>query len=269
MRNTVRQKRVKKARVIPGFRCTFGIVVLMLSLIVLIPLASVLVYSLKISPGEFFSLLWKSNVRNAFLTSIGCSLVAAGINTVFGVIVAWTLVKYDFPGKRLMDGVIELPFALPTAVAGIALTSLTSDSGIVGSFFAGFGIKIAYTRIGITVAMIFVGIPFVVRSVQPVLEKMDNSYSEAAGVLGAKKTTIFWKVIFPELKPAIFAGTGLAFGRCLGEYGSVVFIAGNKPYYTEITPLVIMSELQEFDYSSATAIALVMLAVSFFILSIQ
>ena len=266
MRNTVRQKRVKKARVIPGFRCTFGIVVLMLSLIVLIPLASVLVYSLKISPGEFFSLLWKSNVRNAFLTSIGCSLVAAGINTVFGVIVAWTLVKYDFPGKRLMDGVIELPFALPTAVAGIALTSLTSDSGIVGSFFAGFGIKIAYTRIGITVAMIFVGIPFVVRSVQPVLEKMDNSYSEAAGVLGAKKTTIFWKVIFPELKPAIFAGTGLAFGRCLGEYGSVVFIAGNKPYYTEITPLVIMSKLQEFDYSSATAIALVMLAVSFFIL---
>ena len=266
MRNTVRQKRVKKARVIPGFRCTFGIVVLMLSLIVLIPLASVLVYSLKISPGEFFSLLWKSNVRNAFLTSIGCSLVAAGINTVFGIIVAWTLVKYDFPGKRLMDGVIELPFALPTAVAGIALTSLTSDSGIVGSFFAGFGIKIAYTRIGITVAMIFVGIPFVVRSVQPVLEKMDNSYSEAAGVLGAKKTTIFWKVIFPELKPAIFAGTGLAFGRCLGEYGSVVFIAGNKPYYTEITPLVIMSELQEFDYSSATAIALVMLAVSFFIL---
>ena len=266
MRNTVRQKRVKKARVIPGFRCTFGIVVLMLSLIVLIPLASVLVYSLNISPGEFFSLLWKSNVRNAFLTSIGCSLVAAGINTVFGIIVAWTLVKYDFPGKRLMDGVIELPFALPTAVAGIALTSLTSDSGIVGSFFAGFGIRIAYTRIGITVAMIFVGIPFVVRSVQPVLEKMDNSYSEAAGVLGAKKTTIFWKVIFPELKPAIFAGTGLAFGRCLGEYGSVVFIAGNKPYYTEITPLVIMSELQEFDYSSATAIALVMLAVSFFIL---
>ena len=183
-----------------------------------------------------------------------------------GTILAWVLVKYEFPGKRIMDGMIELPFALPTAVAGIALTSLTSDSGLVGSFFARFGIKIAYTRIGITVAMIFVGIPFVVRSVQPVLEKMDNSYSEAAGVLGAKKSTIFWKVIFPELKPAIFAGTGLAFGRCLGEYGSVVFIAGNKPYYTEITPLIIMSELQEFDYSSATAIALVMLAVSFFIL---
>ena len=183
-----------------------------------------------------------------------------------GTILAWVLVRYEFPGKRIMDGMIELPFALPTAVAGIALTSLTSDSGLVGSFFARFGIKIAYTRIGITVAMIFVGIPFVVRSVQPVLEKMDNSCSEAAGVLGAKKSTIFWKVIFPELKPAIFAGTGLAFGRCLGEYGSIVFIAGNKPYYTEITPLIIMSKLQEFDYESATSIALVTLAVSFLIL---
>ena len=259
-------KKAKKARVIPGFGLTMGVTVTMLSLIVLIPLASVFAYALKLSPNEFFTLISKETVRNAFITSIGSSFIAALINVVFGLIIAWVLVKYEFPGKRLMDGMIELPFALPTAVAGIALTSLTSDSGIVGSFFAGFGIKIAYTRIGITVAMIFVGIPFVVRSVQPVLEKMDNSYSEAAGVLGAKKTTIFWKVIFPELKPAIFAGTGLAFGRCLGEYGSVVFIAGNKPYYTEITPLVIMSKLQEFDYSSATAIALVMLAVSFFIL---
>ena len=259
-------KKAKKARVIPGFGLTMGVTVTMLSLIVLIPLASVFAYALKLSPNEFLTLISKETVRNAFITSIGSSFIAALINVVFGLIIAWVLVKYEFPGKRLMDGMIELPFALPTAVAGIALTSLTSDSGIVGSFFAGFGIKIAYTRIGITVAMIFVGIPFVVRSVQPVLEKMDNSYSEAAGVLGAKKTTIFWKVIFPELKPAIFAGTGLAFGRCLGEYGSVVFIAGNKPYYTEITPLVIMSELQEFDYSSATAIALVMLAVSFFIL---
>ena len=259
-------KKAKKARVIPGFGLTMGVTVTMLSLIVLIPLASVFAYALKLSPNEFFTLISKETVRNAFITSIGSSFIAALINVVFGLIIAWVLVKYEFPGKRLMDGMIELPFALPTAVAGIALTSLTSDSGIVGSFFAGFGSKIAYTRLGITVAMIFVGIPFVVRSVQPVLEKMDNSYSEAAGVLGAKKTTIFWKVIFPELKPAIFAGTGLAFGRCLGEYGSVVFIAGNKPYYTEITPLVIMSELQEFDYSSATAIALVMLAVSFFIL---
>ena len=165
-----------------------------------------------------------------------------------------------------MDGMIELPFALPTAVAGIALTSLTSDNGLVGKFFNQFGIKIAYTRIGITIALVFIGIPFVIRAVQPVLEKLDGSYEEAAMVLGAKPGTIFRKVIFPELMPALFTGTGLAFGRCLGEYGSVVFIAGNKPYYTEITPLIIMSELQEYDYTSATSIALVMLFVSFLIL---
>ena len=161
---------------------------------------------------------------------------------------------------------IELPFALPTAVAGISLTSLTSDKGLVGSFFANFGIKIAYTRIGITVALIFVGIPFVVRAIQPVLEKLDDSYEEAARVMGAKPFTVFRRVILPELLPAMLSGAGLAFGRCLGEYGSVVFIAGNKPYYTEITPLIIMSKLQEFDYESATAIALVTLAVSFLIL---
>lgn len=165
-----------------------------------------------------------------------------------------------------MDGMIELPFALPTAVAGISLTSLTSDKGLVGSFFANFGIKIAYTRIGITVALIFVGLPFVVRAIQPVLEKLDGSYEEAARVMGAKPFTIFRRVILPELLPAMLSGAGLAFGRCLGEYGSVVFIAGNKPYYTEITPLIIMSKLQEFDYESATAIALVTLAVSFLIL---
>ena len=240
--------------VIPGFGLSMGITISILSLVVLIPLASLVVYTAKLSFKDFIETITRARVLASFYTSFVCAFAAAVINGIMGTVLAWVLVKYDFPGKRLMDGVIELPFALPTAVAGIALTSLTSDSGIVGSFFAGFGIKIAYTRIGITVAMIFVGIPFVVRSVQPVLEKMDNSYSEAAGVLGAKKTTIFWKVIFPELKPAIFAGTGL------------VFIAGNKPYYTEITPLVIMSKLQEFDYSSATAIALVMLAVSFFIL---
>ena len=222
--------------VIPGFGLSMGITISILSLVVLIPLASLVVYTAKLSFKDFIETITRARVLASFYTSFVCAFAAAVINGIMGTVLAWVLVKYDFPGKRLMDGVIELPFALPTAVAGIA------------------------------VAMIFVGIPFVVRSVQPVLEKMDNSYSEAAGVLGAKKTTIFWKVIFPELKPAIFAGTGLAFGRCLGEYGSVVFIAGNKPYYTEITPLVIMSKLQEFDYSSATAIALVMLAVSFFIL---
>ena len=247
---------------IPGFGLSMGITISILSLVVLIPLASLVIYTAKLSFRDFIETITRARVLASFYTSFISAFAAAVINGIMGTILAWVLVRYEFPGKRIMDGMIELPFALPTAVAGI----LTSDSGMVGSFFARFGIKIAYTRIGITVAMIFVGIPFVVRSVQPVLEKMDNSCSEAAGVLGTKKSTIFWKVIFPELKPAIFAGTGLAFGRCLGEYGSIVFIAGNKPYYTEITPLIIMSELQEFDYSSATAIALVMLAVSFFIL---
>ena len=247
--------------VIPGFGLSMGITISILSLVVLIPLASLVIYTAKLSFKDFIETITRARVLSSFYTSFVAAFAATVINGIMGTILAWVLVKYEFPGKRIMDGMIELPFALPTAVAGIALTSLTSDTGLMGSFFAGFGIKIAYTRIGITVAMIFV-----VRSVQPVLEKMDNSCSEAAGVLGAKKSTIFWKVIFPELKPAIFAGTGLAFGRCLGEYGSIVFIAGNKPYYTEITPLIIMSELQEFDYSSATAIALVMLAVSFFIL---
>jgi sulfate transport system permease protein len=183
-----------------------------------------------------------------------------------GIILAWVLVRYDFPLKRLVDGMIELPFALPTAVAGIALTSLTSTNGTVGKFFARFGIKIAYTRVGITVALVFIGIPFVVRSVQPVLEKLDTSYEEAAGILGASRVQIFWKVIFPEIMPAALTGFGLAFGRCLGEYGSVVFIAGNQPFKTEIAPLIIMSELQEYDYPSATAIALVMLIAAFLIL---
>ena len=182
---------------------------------------------------------------------------------------AWLLVKYECPGKKIMDGFIELPFALPTAVSGISLTYLTADQGWIGKFFSNFGVKIAYTRIGITIALIFVGIPFVVRSVQPVLEKIDGSYEEAARVMGADSKKIFWDVIFPEIKPALFAGFGLAFGRCLGEYGSVVFIAGNKPFYTEITPLIIMSELQEYDYESATAIALVMLSASFLVLLVN
>ena len=259
-------KKTKKVRVIPGYHLTLGITVTMLSLIVLIPLASVLVYALKLSPSEFFRLVTKPNILHAFRTSILCSLVAALINCIFGVIIAWVLVKYDFPGKRILDGCIELPFALPTAVAGIALTSLTADTGLIGGFFAKFGISIAYTRVGITVALVFVGIPFVTRAVQPVLEKLDPVYEEAAGVMGAGRFRIFRKIILPEILPSVLTGFGLAFGRCLGEYGSVVFIAGNKPFETEITPLIIMSELQEYDYKSATAIALVMLAASFLIL---
>lgn len=253
-------------RVIPGFGLSMGVTLAMLSIIVLIPLASLAVYSAQLGIKEFLEVVTRERVLSSFYVSFITALAASLVNAVMGLILAWVLVRYEFPGKRIIDGMIELPFALPTAVAGIALTSLTSDSGIIGSFFEKFGIKIAYTRLGITIALIFVGIPFVVRAVQPVLEKLDGSYEEAAMVLGAKPGVIFKKVIFPELMPPLLTGTGLAFGRCLGEYGSVVFIAGNKPYYTEITPLVIMSELQEFDYASATSIALVMLFVSFLIL---
>ena len=262
-------KKAKKARVIPGFGLTMGVTVTMLSLIVLIPLASVFAYALKLSPNEFFTLISKETVRNAFITSIGSSFIAALINVVFGLIIAWVLVKYEFPGKRLMDGMIELPFALPTAVAGIALTHLTTTEGWVGAFFQKFGIKIAYTRLGIIVALVFIGIPFVVRAVQPVLEKIDIQYEEAANILGANSRQTMFRVILPEILPSLIAGFTMSFARGLGEYGSVVFIAGNTPYETEIAPLMIMSKLQEFDYASATSIALVMLAAAFVILFIN
>lgn len=260
---------MKSKRVIPGFGLSMGVTLTMVSLIVIIPLASLIVYTAKMDFSEFVQTITRKRVLSSFYVSISTAFLASAINAMMGLIIAWVLVRYDFPGKKIMDGMIELPFALPTAVAGMALTYLTSDAGWIGSFFSKFGIKIAYTRIGITVALVFVGIPFVVRAVQPVLEKLDPSYEEAAGVLGAKHSTIFWKVIFPEVMPTLFTGFGLAFGRCLGEYGSVVFIAGNKPYSTEITPLIIMSELQEFDYPSATAIALVMLVIAFLVLFIN
>lgn len=252
--------------VIPGFGISMGVTLALLGVIVLIPLASLIVFTVEMDFREFIETITRERVLAGFKVSFFTAFIASLINAVMGLILAWVLVRYEFPGKKIMDGMIELPFALPTAVAGIALTSLTSDQGLVGSFFAGYGIKIAYTRIGITIALVFVGIPFVVRSVQPVFEKLDFSYEEAAGVLGASRLRIFWRVIFPEVVPALFTGFGLAFGRCIGEYGSVVFIAGNKPYETEIIPLIIMSELQEYDYSSATAIALVMLFTAFLIL---
>ena len=253
-------------RVIPGFGLSMGITLAILSCVVLIPLASLVIFTSRLGFGEFIQTITRARVLSSFYVIFITALAASLINAVMGLILAWVLVRYEFPGKRIMDGMIELPFALPTAVAGISLTSLTADNGLVGSFFARFGIKIAYTRIGITIALVFIGIPFVVRAVQPVLEKLDGTYEEAARVLGAKPGMIFRKVIFPELMPALLTGTGLAFGRCIGEYGSVVFIAGNKPYYTEIAPLMIMSELQEYDYASATAIALVMIIASFLIL---
>ena len=267
MEETVKLKKAKKTRVIPGFKLTMGITVTMLSLIVLIPLASVMVYSLKLPPSEFIKLITKQNVVYAFTTSIVCSFIAAVINVIFGVILAWTLVKYDFPGKRILDGFIELPFALPTAVAGIPLSKMYSDTGILGKPLAAIGIKVSYTHLGIIVALIFIGIPFVVRNVQPVLEKLDGQYEEAAYILGASPSKTFFKVILPELRPAILTGFGLAFARGIGEYGSVIYISGNSAKeHTQVVSYVIMQKLSYIDYASATAIALVMLVISFLLL---
>lgn len=257
----------KPTRVIPGFRLTMGITITMLSLIVLIPLASVMVCSLKLFPEEFIELVTKPNVVYAFATSIVCSLIAAVINVIFGVILAWTLVRYEFPGKRILDGFIELPFALPTAVAGITLSKLYSETGLLGKPLAALGIKVSYTHIGIIVALVFVGIPFVIRNVQPVLEKLDGQYEEAAFILGASPSKTFFKVILPELKPSILTGFGLAFARGIGEYGSVIYISGNSSKeHTQVISYVIMQKLSYIDYSSATAIALIMLIISFLIL---
>ena len=267
MEEIVKLKKAKKTRVIPGFKLIMGITVTMLSLIVLIPLASVMVYSLKLPPSEFIKLITKQNVVYAFTTSIVCSFIAAVINVIFGVILAWTLVKYDFPGKRILDGFIELPFALPTAVAGITLSKMYSDTGILGKPLAAIGIKVSYTHLGIIVALIFIGIPFVVRNVQPVLEKLDGQYEEAAYILGASPSKTFFKVILPELRPAILTGFGLAFARGIGEYGSVIYISGNSAKeHTQVVSYVIMQKLSYIDYASATAIALVMLVISFLLL---
>lgn len=272
MENAIEQQKVKfnkskKTRVIPGFRLTMGITVTMLSLIVLIPLASVMVYSLKISPSEFIELVTKPSVLYAFATSIGCSFIAAVINVIFGVILAWTLVKYEFPGKRLLDGFIELPFALPTAVAGITLSKMYSDTGMLGAPLAKLGIKVSYTHLGIIIALVFVGIPFVVRNVQPVLEKLDGQYEEAAYILGASPSKTFFKVILPELRPSILTGFGLAFARGIGEYGSVIYISGNSAKeHTQVISYVIMQKLSYIDYASATTIALIMLIISFVLL---
>lgn len=259
----------KEKYVIPGFGLSLGITVAIMSLIVIIPLCSLAVFSAQLSPSAFLSVITSARVLASYRVSFVTALAASLINAVMGLILAWVLVRYDFPGKKIMDGLIELPFALPTAVAGIALTHLTVNSGWIGSLFREIGIEIAYTRLGITAALVFIGIPFVVRSVQPVLEKLDPQYEEAASMMGASRTRIFCSIILPEIASPLIAGFTMAFARSLGEYGSVVFIAGNTPYETEITPLLIMSKLQEYDYAGATSIALVMLAASFLILFVN
>lgn len=260
----------KQRSIIPGFGLSLGITITILSLVVIIPLASLVIYTAQLSPAEFWNTITAPRVLSGYKVSLETALIAALINTVMGLIMAWVLVFYDFPGKKFIDGIIELPFALPTAVAGISLTHLTTTEGWVGKFFYdNFGLRIAYTRLGITIALIFIGIPFVVRAVQPVLEKIDIQYEEAAHIMGASRERTFWKVIFPEILPALISGFTLAFARGIGEYGSVVFIAGNTPFETEIAPLLIMSQLQEFDYAAATSIALVMLVIAFIILSVN
>ena len=253
-------------RVIPGFGFSLTTTMLMLSFIVLLPLCAIVIYTAKIKPGEFFTIVTAPRVLASYLVTIETALIAALINGVMGFIIAWVLVRYDFPLKSFVNSVIELPFALPTAVAGISLAYLTSLHGPVGKITAYFGIKIAYTRLGMIIALVFVGFPFVVRTLQPVLEKVDSSYEEAAEMLGADAKYTFLHVIVPEVLPALVSGITMSFARGIGEYGAVVFIAGNQPYQTEITAILVMSDLQSFDYSSATSIALVMLLMSFAIL---
>ena len=262
-------KKAGAKSIIPGFGMTMGITVAMLSLLVLIPLASVLAYSFKMTWQDFADLVTRPNVSQAFATSLLCAFVAAAINSVFGVILAWVLVRYEFPGKRLMDGMIELPFALPTAVAGITLTKIYSDNGFLGRALEKIGIEAAYTKTGIVIAMVFIGIPFVVRAIQPVLEKLPESLEEASLMLGGSRFTTFRKIIFPEIRPALLTGFGLALARGIGEYGSVIYISGNSEKNgTQVVSYVIMQKLNSgnVDYEGAAAIALVLLILSFVIL---
>lgn len=255
--------------IIPGFGLTLGVTLAMLTAIILIPLASLVLKTAQIGSFKaFFQVVTSRAVLSGYKVSLLCSFIAALINALAGLMLAWVLVRYDFPLKGFLNGLIELPFALPTSVAGISLTFLYSDKGWIGKFLAKFGIKVAYTRAGIIIAMIFVGIPFVVRSVQPVLEKLDPQFEEASTTLGASGSYTFRRVIFPELLPALLSGFGLAFARGIGEYGSVVFIAGNIPLKTQIAPLLIMTKLEQYKYSDATAIAVVLLAISFILMLI-
>jgi sulfate transport system permease protein len=253
-------------RVIPGFGLTLGLTLLWLSLIVLIPLAGLFLKTTELSPAQFLRIISSPRVLHALELSFGLSLAAAAVNLVFGFIVVWALARYEFPGRRLLDAIIDIPFALPTAVAGITLTSLYSDNGWLGQLLAPLGIQVAFTPLGIFVALVFVGLPFVVRTVQPVLADLEAELEEAAATLGASRVTTIRRVILPAVLPALLTGFALAFARAVGEYGSVIFIAGNLPNVSEIAPLLIVIRLEEFRYADATAIAAVMLVVSFLVL---
>ena len=262
------KRKGRKKNVLPGFGLSLGITLFYLSLIVMIPLSLVFIESSQAGWEKFIETVTSDRVIHAYKISFGTAFAAAIINAVFGLVIAWVLVRYQFPGKRLIDGLIDLPFALPTAVAGITLTTLYAQDGWLGQIFSLANIKVSFTPLGITIALTFIGLPFVVRMVQPVLENIEKEVEEAAASLGASRIQIFLKIIFPEILPALLAGFSLAFARGVGEYGSVVFIAGNMPMKTEIAPLMIMSKLEQYDYAGATAIAVVMLLISFLFLII-
>jgi sulfate/thiosulfate transport system permease protein len=251
---------------LPGFGLTMGLTLTWLSVIVLIPLAGLFIRSLELSPDQFWAIVTSRRTLNALKTSFGLAFAAACVNLVMGTIIVWALVRYRFPGRRLFDAIVDIPFALPTAVAGVALSALFAEKGFLGAPLAGLGIKVAFTPVGIFVAMIFIGIPFVVRTVQPVLIDLDPEIEEAAASLGANRWHIISRVILPSLTPALLTGLALAFARAVGEYGSVIFIAGNLPSVSEIAPLLIVIRLSEFRYADATAIAVVMLIASFLII---
>ena len=256
----------KPHRVLPGFPLALGYTLVYLALIVLIPLSAVFLKSASLNWEQFWAVISAPRVLASYRVSFGLSLLAAAINAVFGLIFAWVLVRYHFPGKRLVDALVDLPFALPTAVAGISLTAIYAGNGWLGQWLEPLGLKVAFTPLGILVALIFIGLPFVVRTVQPVLEDLDTELEEAAASLGADRWQTFRHVLLPVLLPALLTGFALAFARAVGEYGSVIFIAGNVPLVSEITPLLIITKLEQYDYIGATAIAVVMLIVSFILL---
>lgn len=258
-----RNKPAKRNSIIPGFGMTMGITLIWLSLVVLIPLSTVFIKAAGMGVQDFVAVGFSDRAMAAYKVSFGTALIAAIINAVFGIIIAWVFVRYQFPGKRVLDALIDLPFALPTAVAGIALTAIYAGNGWVGQFLEPLGIKIAYNPVGITVALIFIGLPFIVRSVEPVLSDISSELEEAALSLGATPFQVFFRIILPAVLPALLTGFALALARGIGEYGSVIFIAGNMPFESEIAPLLIVTQLEQFDYAGATAIAVVMLLISF------
>ncbi len=257
---------LKKPSVIPGFGLALGFAVTYLGLVVLIPLAGLVLKTASLGWADFLAIATGPRTLAALRISFGLSLIAAAINSLFGLIVAWVLVRYDFPGRRLLDAFIDLPFALPTAVAGISLAAIYAPNGWIGALVAPLGLKIAYTPLGILVALVFVGLPFIVRTVQPVLQDLDRDAEEAAATLGAGRLRTVLTVVMPMLLPSLLIGFALALARAVGEYGSIIFIAGNIPYVSEIAPLLIVIRLQEYDYAGATAIATVMLAIAFLLL---